>query len=249
MSEAELPAVSFSSSEPEDLAGYRPVSRAAVAALLLALLSIAALVSPLMLWAPLASLLLGGRALWSIRRSRGELVGRKLAVLALLVAGLFGAWGATRSIVRPQWVIAQARAHTWRWLQLVRAGELQSAHQLHLPQDDRVAPGSSLPQHYKSNSEQQTDFASFFDSHPLHEIVALGRRGELEFVANLSLRPEHSTQGRVEVILQEYRIDYEEQGAAKSLPFCVEIVRTYFSKTGEVRWHVRGVQPPPTTTG
>jgi hypothetical protein len=235
----------FSADPQEDLVQYRPFSWAAIGAAVCMVLSLPVLITPLMLWAPLAAVLLAIGALRKIAREQPAMLGRKLALLALTVSLFLAASGVTRAIVRTNWIYDQARLHSQHWIELVRSGELQVAHQLHLSQDDRVGPGMTVPRFYRENPAAERVFQEFFKSSPLAEIVALGDRGRLEFVGNASQRREVAMKGRAEAITQNYRIVYEEDGQPRSLPFQIEIVRVYLSNTGEVRWYVRSVRSPP----
>ncbi len=120
------------SPEAEMAAEYRPVSRLAVISLLLAVGGIGAVMSTLMICLAVAAAALAVAALWSIARADRPPLGRKAALVALLLSLFCGAWGLTWRTVRQQVICDEAQQLADQWLQLVQAGRLQEAHQLHL---------------------------------------------------------------------------------------------------------------------
>ena len=164
--------------ESDAVAEYPPVSRLAVLSLVLAIVGCGAVFSPLMVCFAVAAALTAAAALWSIARAPRPLLGRKAAVAALLLGVLFGVWGTTWRLVREQMVYAQARQQADKWLQLVQAGRLQEAHQLHLAHENRQAPGADLKEYYKNDREARFEIESYFRGEPLRQIVQAGEGGE-----------------------------------------------------------------------
>ena len=238
MSETECPEVRFSSTDAQDMVQYRPVSRLAVASMLVGLLSAAAIVNPLACWIALVAVILALASLRTLAKEGSAMLGRKAAVAGLMMGLGFGACGMTRYLARQPLLYREARTHARRWIELVQARRLYEAHQLHLPQEERQPADTDLDKVYQDDPAKQA-FRSFFGEAPLKDIVNIGRRGRLRFVGNDGIEIERELGQRIEVISLRYAIDYAEGGTTKSLPFVIGIARRYVE--GELRWNVYGV--------
>lgn len=85
--------VSLSSYDAPDVQPYRSLSRSAVISVVLAVLSLLALLSPALLVLPIVGLVLGLSALSAIRRFPLEYTGRGLALTGTVVCGLIAVTG------------------------------------------------------------------------------------------------------------------------------------------------------------
>jgi len=99
---------------------YRAVSGMAVAGLVFGMLSPAAMFDPVGFAAPALGILLCAAALWRVARHAPELIGRKAAMLGLVLAVFFGfaatgQWGCYHWLLRQQ---ARQTAEAWFQLQL-----------------------------------------------------------------------------------------------------------------------------------
>jgi hypothetical protein len=233
----------FSEFEADNLTQYRPISRAALAALAAGVLSITAVVSPAMLWLPIVSVLLAIVALRIVAASQDEVLGRKTAVLGLLLGTLFGAWGLTKFLTYQHSLYQQARVHAEAWIDLVQEGRLHEAHQLHLMQRDREMPGVSLQTHYEQNVDSRDALQAFFAKPPLDAIVTLGRRGQVRFLGNEGTSVYDMMGGKVHLVKLRFALDREVDGALKSTPFILAIGRGRFRDAPEARWNVQEVTP------
>lgn len=223
---------------------YPAVSRLAVVALLLAISAAGALANLLFVCSAVAGAALAVIALWSIARADRPLLGRRVAILALLLSLLFGAWGLTWRTVRQQVVGNEARQVADQWLQLVREGRLAEAHQLHLSRSARQAPGLDLADFYKNTREARQDMDTFFSAPPLSQIVEAGPRGQLRFLQCDSLQDESYAGSRTDVACLRYALDYQRDGQPKTVTFIVYIARTSETDKPEANWDVRSAQFP-----
>jgi len=230
--------------EADSVAEYPPVSRLAVLSLVLAILACGAVFSPLMVCFAVAAALVAIAALRSIARAQRPQLGRKAAVAALLLGVLFGVWGTTWRLVREQMVSAQAQQQADTWLQLVRTGRLQEAHQLHLAHESRQAPGADLGEHYKNDREARDDFESFFRGEPLRQIVAAGERGSLRFLQRENVLNDSYSGQTTDLVTLRYELNSSEKDQAEALVFLVTIARKVASGGAEAHWELRGVQLP-----
>lgn len=229
----------FSSIESEDLAHYRTISKKAIGAVLFGILSATSLINPLMVWTSMLAVTLAIGALRTIRESRGEVFGRKAAIIGLILALIFGFWAPTAYVMRQQFIFAQAKEHSRRWLDMLRRGELQQAHQLMRPQSERQLPTQNLADYYRENAGAKEDLQLRFDASPIKEIIAIGIDGIPRFVRNVGIRLESRSAGTIEIVVQQYAIDYFVNGQPRVLDFAIELERQYIRKSGETRWYVR----------
>lgn len=113
--------------EGDELAGYRPVSALAVAALVAGCGSAVVLLTPLAAAVPLVAAALALVALADIRRSAGRKAGRPAALVGLALALGFAAQAAADAAVT-RWIVRRrAVAAATAWIDAVRAGRLADA--------------------------------------------------------------------------------------------------------------------------
>lgn len=231
--------------ETEIAAEYRPVSVLAVISLVLAVAGVGAVFSTLMICVAAAAAALAVAALWSIARAERPPLGRKAALIALLLSLLCGAWGVTWRTVRQQVICNEARQLADKWLQLVQAGRLQEAHQLHLPRPSRQAPGVNLAEFYQNTREPRFEMENFFRENPLDQIVTAGQRGRLRFLECESLQDESYAGSTTDAATLRYVLDYERDGEPRTVTFLVIIARTVGpEKAAQANWELRNVQRP-----
>jgi hypothetical protein len=111
----------------EDLAGYRPVSRLAVAALAAGCGSALVLFTPLAAMLPLVAIMLAVAALAELRRGGGRIVGRWAALGGIALAVGFVSQAAAAALA-DRWVTGRRAAATATiWIDSIRAGRLADA--------------------------------------------------------------------------------------------------------------------------
>jgi len=230
--------------EFETVAEYPSVSRLAVLSLALAVLGCGAIFSPLLVCAAVAAALTAAAALWSIARAEQPMWGRKAAIAALLISVLFSAWGITWRVVREQVIFAQARQQADKWLELVQAGRLYEAHQLHLSHENRQVPGADLKEYYRTDRDARFEYESFLRGPALRPIIDGGTRGQLRFLDYESLLNEpHMTQ-TTDVVTLRYALDAPGIGPSEPLVFLLLIARKVADGGAEAEWELRGLRLP-----
>ncbi|MEM6330586.1 MAG: hypothetical protein AAF790_10095 [Planctomycetota bacterium] len=117
---------------------YRSISGAAIAGVLLGLLSPAALIAPVLVVVPLAAAAVCLAALRSIRANREVLTGQPAAVigLALAVASLSAV--AARDYAYKRLIAEQGRPTAELWIELVASGRLDESFFLTIPAGQRL---------------------------------------------------------------------------------------------------------------
>jgi hypothetical protein len=228
--------------ESDAVAEYPPISRLAVFSLVLAIVSCGAVFNPLMVCFAVAAALTAAAALGAIARAPGPMLGRKAAVAALLLSVLFGVWGTSWRLVREQMVYAQARQHADKWLQLVQAGRLHEAHQLHLAHESRQAPGADLKALYQNDRDARFEIESYFRGEPLRQIVQAGKDGNLRFLQRETLLNETYAGQKTDLVTLRYAFDPPGKDPSQRLVFLVQMARKVAGDDAEVHWELRGVQ-------
>lgn len=117
-----------------DLSGYRPVSRLAVAAAVAGVVSALAIASPFFWIVPLVGITLACLALADVRRAGAEKAGRAVAIVGLALSIGFGAQ-AMSAAAASRWIAAsRAGVATRFWLDTVREGRRVDAMSMCLPE-------------------------------------------------------------------------------------------------------------------
>ena len=235
MSEAPSPPT-MSTPEEADLQQYGAISPLAVGALLLGLLSFLALSSLLLLVVPIAAAVAALLALKRIDGSDGALIGRTPALIGMICALLFASIAVTSAVSRSHTLESRARSFGDRWLQLVTRGDLQRAHQLHLPLAERQLPSSSLADYYSGNEDAQSQLDQFFND-PLAKAV----RGLGEDTPWAGEVVETTVYGDLEHIALRYRPPGEQAG--EPLLDFILVVERASTATGGV-WRVAQLAEP-----
>ena len=166
--------------EEADLQGYGAVSPLAVGALLVGLASFLAMSSLLLLVIPVLGVLLALFALRQIATSDGALIGKVPATIGLAAALLFASIAIASVVSRNRLLESQAKEFGDAWVQLVRDGDLERAHQLHLSADQRQLPGTSLARFYNLSKTGRDDREAFFRDKLARQLVDLDPQVKLQ---------------------------------------------------------------------
>lgn len=179
MSETEKPRPVFSSpamtvgSEAELLSEPQATVRiSGFIALLLGVMSFAALFAGPLMIVPGMAVIAAGVAMRPYSGLRPT--GLTAALIGLVLATLFGVWGATERRLKYQTLSAQATQFASRWLDLVAQGDIEMALQLNQHPSFRQATSMSLVDYYQSSAEGQTAMENFKQTPAGLEILGAG---------------------------------------------------------------------------
>lgn len=145
----------FSELDQLELSEYRPLNRAALGTFILGCLSAISLVHPGLIVIPILTVFMAVIALRQLQSAELKQSGRALATIGLYVAALFGSWTGFHHLTRSAHLYHQAQAFAEQWLNLLREGKAYEAHQLLVRESERVAPGTSLEQHYSLEAAEE----------------------------------------------------------------------------------------------
>ena len=228
-------ALSTNSIEADDRSGeYHAVSGWAIAAFVLGIFSISALTAPALWCVPLAALACAFQAIWRIRRSRGELIGRNLAILGLTLAVMFGVAAPTRSLTRWIWLNQRAKAVSAEFIRLLQENQPYAAHQLMLPVVERQKSADAVPGVYAADQKLSERYNNFLKQEPAKSLLKEGPDAKVEFVSSFILP---ARDGADDVGLR-YRITYPASGGTKSFDAAIALERSIDAQTQAETWVV-----------
>ena len=157
----------------DELAGYRPVSGLAVAALMTGCGSALVLFTSLAAMLPLVAIVLAIVALVDLRRSEGRRVGRLAALAGLALAIGFTAQAASASFVE-RWIASQrAEATAAAWIEAIAEDRIDDAVSLSSP---AALPMTSRD--FSATEQTSAERAVAFRGLPVVEAVAACPRGQ-----------------------------------------------------------------------
>ena len=187
---------------------------------------------------------LAAGALRSIQATQPRPLGRQAALWGVALATLFGSWGVTQDTVRQHLLYRQARQYAEQWFDLVRAGRVHEAHQLHLAQDARKPPGTSLSVLYESDRETRRAFDEMFAMGPSKQLLAMGKTSTAQFLRNESYEFDRSGSSTTEVIGLRFLLAGEVDGQKLSQPIVVTLNRKHVRHSENVSWELRSLEVP-----
>jgi hypothetical protein len=256
MTQVEVPEVQFTDPEAPESSDYRPVNLWVVLAIFLVVLSLTAYIMPLFWIMPLLATGVSILALRSVHDETRPTSGRKGAVVALVLSLFILGSAPTRYITTMNMITHQARRHAESWLELVREGRLQEAHQLTLDLYSRVNPGLNLESHYEERPEAPTsafpdpmammqqfspaaELQNFFSQAGLRDVVKAAPNVEFEFVRSAGF--ERSSSPTTQVVDLRFMARYELDGRPQRNRFRILMERNLMTHAGVTHWRVRSM--------
>ncbi len=166
--------------DPElELAEYRAVNPMAVVGLLLGLGAPLAMVNPLLWIVPMLGVVICGVALWAIGAEGGRWIGRKAAVVGLVLSIVFGLAGPTELFTSDLWIGREARMFGALWFDLLRDGEVHKAHQFDAAWNKRRPLDAGLWNLYRNTPDARISLERFIEEPMVRTMLALGNRAEV----------------------------------------------------------------------
>jgi len=164
--------------QDDQVVDYRPLSVLAVVALVLGVISLAALLSLSLVILPLAGVLLSLLALARIRWLDTELLGRVPAMIGLALSLFSLSASSADAWFTRQRVVDQAERYAQRWFAALVRGDMELAMQLHdLPPASPTPHGGNLPGHRHDHHGEPATPAQQYRQRPL--VARLYGRGNI----------------------------------------------------------------------
>ncbi len=229
----------FSEAQEADIAEYRSVSLLSLAALGLGLLSPLALAFPLFLVVPVLAVLAALAAMRVIAANPSSLIGRKAAIVGLMLGLLFGAAAPARVFSR-DWVMQhRARAFAQSWFELLREGRFYEAHQLTLDRSYRERVGIALDLFYESNADMREKYDIFIETPPADKLFEFAGQGELRFDGIRSAGRRKSN----DFVDIQYTFLFSDDGRNQEIPVIVLVSRKLDRDGKTAHWRIFGIRP------
>lgn len=230
--------VRLSDAEQFDRGNYQAISRLALLALALGLLSALALAHPVLWFVPLSALATAMFALTSIAGDPQNLTGRKFALTGLALALFLGTLAPTQRAAQRVLIARNAREFSEHWLDLIRRGEFYEAHQWMQPTLYRLTADADLAEHYKMDADAKAGLEEFLSEEPLKTFAALGESGRLRFVRTLGT----AGNAKETLTVQHFEVDYETD-SAHPLTIRISVERKLPARRKSAQWRVQDVRP------
>ena len=224
-----------------EIAQYKSVCATAVLGLLLGLLAPLAILNKTLLAVPLLGIVVCGVALWRIARNPAGLVGRKAAIVGLILSCLFAA--STSSHRRyGEWLLSrEAEQFASIWLKQMAENRPYSACQLFLNRDERRVIDDKLEDFYLNHPKLRHDMDEQYLGRPhIAELLALGSKAKVRSVRTMAVV--HKPQ--LDYVIQVYTISYPDGDEQATLPLQLSLERKQHADA-TASWKIVNVIPEP----
>lgn len=229
----------FASEETEYLTPARPpVSRLAIASLVLGILSGFSVLNIDLIALPILAVAIGLAAYWQIARSEAH-SGRTMALAGMMLGLAFATWTVTSVRLRDQYLYEVAGQFARQYLDVIGEDKLLEAFELMQPEAGRQVPGASLEEHYREAAEhEKTALEEFKKDAKTQAIVARGPGADWQLKRGVRVEGLHGGSRRIRVLMVD---------ASRSPGTEVEVTlarerNAGSGKTGSASWYVLGAK-------
>jgi hypothetical protein len=226
------PQAELSPQVDRDLESYRAPSAWGPVALLLGIISAVAVIGPLLWILPATAAIVSIVALWRIRASDGQLVGRGMAVLGLALAIFFGMAGPARTLSREYWLDTRADRFAHGFVELLENGMKYEAHQLTKPAVGRK-PLAEGEEPYAKDADSKKNYETFLKLDAVKALMDEGTKAKVELTAAKLV----GSDDREDIFVVSYKISPREAGGAP-LTGQIYLARTLAYGTSNEEWQV-----------
>lgn len=234
MSEAEIQQARVASFQGPEQSEYRALSGLALGALVFGLLAPAALFWPLLWIVPLAGIVLGILAMRQIARNWPVVIGRKLALVGLILSVLCGAAAPSQRLTYHWLIRNEARQFAFTWFEAVRNNNPWKAHQL------AQEPVYRRPLEWGfRDPADEPDYRAVvqeYSSQP--EVRALLALGDKALVRYYDTEDQYRGSAGHDEVDQVYAVTYEHQGEKTTFFVSLLLERFPIPGTRTAEWRV-----------
>jgi hypothetical protein len=219
--------------EPE-IVEYRVVSGWAVAALVLGLLSPAAIVAPILWLVPAMGFVIALIAMWSITTAQGQKSGWYLAIFGLLLTIFFGAAGPARAITRNFWLETRAERIARVFVDLLKQNKPLEAHELTKLASHRKPLGDNALELIEKNPDMKREYERFLNTELVKTLLERDDTAEVELSSASFL----GSNDRQDVLTVPYHIGSKDAARPLSISGEIGLERTTEMMTDREQWRV-----------
>ena len=222
-----------------DSAGdYRPVSRWAVAAVILAALSLVTLLfeDPLVWTLPAMAIAIAVAALVHIRRAETRPVGARAAWIALGVSVVLLVAGPVARQSRAAWSVREAAGVAEAWLDHVREGRSRAAHELTLPLAIRCPDDAPLQACYRNEPDREEQLTQYTSEASVARLLLWGPQATYEPTG----KTWQTAAGLRDAVSIEYRVTLARDDSSTAAPpkLLITVQRERSSSDGRFFWRI-----------
>ena len=227
------------------LTEYQAVSGLAVAGLLVGVSGLAAFLGPGLYVIPVVGIVLNVAALIRIGRKSSAVMGRKAAVVGLIVS-LACLSIAPSHFLTGRWLLRkEARQFAPVWFDFLARGEPHKAHQLASQSTDRPPLDERLWDVYVQKPDTIQDLEGFLDKAEVRVLLALGQNAQVRYYSTQSQWRKHGN----DCARLVYAVTYDADGTKTSFFVSLDMERLLAPGTNRPHWHVfevaGGIRPKP----
>ena len=235
------PERAIDSVEPE----YRDVSKAAILALVLGVLSGLAMASAMLWFLPELAIVTSLAALVGIQRSGGALAGRGLAQSGLFLSVLFGTAAFVQFRETQRAYERRAETVALAWFQALAKGQPQLAHQIRLPANTRARTqdNEELWTFYRNVADRQKELRQFVGEKLVRTLLALDGQAKVQLYQNNGIAQDSNRLS----VAQTYAVTYPADGQPRTFFVDMVLERQSQNNNKKAEWRVAdyrgGVNP------
>jgi hypothetical protein len=244
MHDAETHSIHLSDPQDQEVLDYQAVSVLAVLGLIVGLLAVSALLTPVLWSVALAGIVLNGLALWRIAKEAPALIGRKPALVGLLLSVFFagaavGDWFTYRWLLR-----REATQFAALWFDFLRSDQPHKAHQLSRHPNTRRPLDEKLWKEYFEGSDQREELENYVARPEVRTLLALGPKAQVRYYDS----PAQWQEGNRDAIDLVYAVTIPDAGQKKKSFFLNLILERHaLGKPPRAEWQISnsegGVRP------
>ncbi len=219
--------------EPEAFQ-YRAVSFLAIAALSLAVLAGLAFLSPMLWVIPWAGVGISALALRRIRGRAAELIGRKAALIGLVVSIVLGLAAPTQWFIRRYQVRAESKQFAMLWFDMLAKDAPQKALQLTVDGFTREPLDDSLWSFYDRQPPARTRLEEFVVDRTIRTLLALGDKSIVRYFDT----EKQWEEGNRDYLRQVYAVTYQREAEPTTFFVAIELERESYPGVHRSFWKV-----------
>jgi hypothetical protein len=234
MSEVENQRSRFADPQDAEVTQYRVVSSLAVTGLILALFTPLAWAHP-SLWAiPAAAIVVSIVALIRIASAAPALIGRKAALVGLVLSVLCGSMACSDWFTFRRLIDWQARQFALQWFNTLRNGEPHKTYQLSEYPESRLSFDEKLWEHYAPGTEARSDLEGYLQRPEIRSLLALGGDVDVRYYDTEEIYRDDGD----DAVVQVFAVTCQQQGEKTSYFVRLTMKRRPLPKTGHTYWQV-----------
>ncbi|HEY2883005.1 MAG TPA: hypothetical protein VGJ15_11240 [Pirellulales bacterium] len=219
-----------------DVIEYHRLCAWSPVALVLGIVSGAAIIGPMLWFIPAAGIVAGLVALKKISASQGQVSGWNVAVLGLAMSLFFGVAGPARTLSRQYWLATRAEIVAHEFVDDLVNNKPFAAHQLTRPAGNRLPNGAAPPEPYAKDEHGKKDYDAFLATAPVKALLADGPHAKIDWQSCSFV----GTDDHGDYLDVHYRISFPGVAGGQSMEVHSVVERSLAYDTQAEQWRIVG---------